>query len=802
MEFSSAHADDVNAINHAPQQNHSGSQHVGYIAMMLSTHNLEIAGTACDVRKTQRSNQLHTERCPFRSEHVMKVQSVAFIALLVASGIAAPLAAQGVRFTLAPSSEYVFWDKNLGIKNDALIGGRIGADFGSLLSVSGYYHTRTGLGVTRDSAAAVNGGVLRRRALKTDLSTYGANLALRLNPGRFAPFVSVGAGILRFDPDSAPRRDLINYRYGAGFQYDLSPNARAMVMVEDSRFRLPANALFLDGTAPRAAGAAVSPNTERSNLAVSASLGFALGGSIYGDDPTADRWSAGSLPLEAFAGRLEFKDKSMPRQALVGVRTGVDVGQYVGLRGFYWQGRSSDLEKKRPLQSYGGEAQFNLNASLGPAPFLILGAGRLDYGQSYRDALGRRRENETTLILGGGIGIRLTDQIRLNASARDYVRGPQKLDSISSPDQLSHNWLYSAGVGINLGRSRRAGARPDERVGSRDEELSRELAMRRALGLSRVDTVYVERDSRTGERMLLRRDTRTGRLVRATDSRADSVDNGRPQPRMIMLPVPEFGELYVRYGDSTSRIISPMRTPEVNAAPPRTEADSLLRVLRARIDSLEGRNRQRTSDSTGGETKALRAKIDSLEAQLRARMEMPMMPSATRMSERRRDSGGVMIVPTSTNDTTMSGSSRRKFIGMELSSISPYVAGFRQFVVGVQADAGPIFGLSALRFVPDFAIGFGSGTSISLAGGAQYNFPLFRLNKESAIGPYLRGSLGFVAAGGDADSHFGVGIAYGVTYAGRTNLADSRRPQLFIEHQGIDFFAANRFLLGLRMPIR
>ena len=710
--------------------------------------------------------------------------------------------AQGVRFTLAPSAEYVRWDKDLGIKDDALLGGRIGADFGSLVSVSGYYHTRNGLGVMRDSAAATRAGVTGPLRTKTDITTFGANLALRLNPGRIAPFISVGAGVIRFDPDSTARRELINYRFGGGLQFDLSPNARAMVMLEDSRFRLPANALFLNAT-PAGSGATIASDTERSNLTLSGSVGFALGGSIDGDDPSADRWSAGSIPLEAFAGRLDFDDASMPRQALVGVRTGVDVGQYVGLRAFYWQGRSGDLEQKQHLQSYGGEAQLNLNASRGPAPFLIVGAGRLDYGEDYRDALGRPRESETAVILGGGVGIRLSDQVRLNASARDYVRGPQDLDSIASATQLSHNWLYSVGMAINFGRTRSEA--PRIAVRDRTEELERELVMRRAMGL-RVDTVYVERDPRSGERTLYRKDPRTGRMVRSTDMAPDSADMRarRMEPRMIMLPVPEFGELYVRYGDSTTRIMSPsMRMPGGGGmTTPRTEVDSLVRELRARIDSLEMRNRQRMTDAADAEAQALRTRIDSLEARLRARIENPPEMTVTMMPNRTPDRGGVLIAPTDTTAMMQDVPARRTFAGMQLRSVSPYIAGFNQFVVGVQADAGPIFGISSLRFVPDFAIGLGSDVSISLAGGAQYNFPLFRLNETSAVRPHLRASLGFVGASGDIDSHFGVGVAYGLTYAGRNNLANSRRPQLFIEHQGIDFFEANRFVLGLRMPLR
>jgi len=700
----------------------------------------------------------------------------AAIALLLGGMQPTSAHAQGVRFTLSPAAEYHWWDREVGIADGALGGGRVSADFGKLLTLSGYFNTRNNLAVERDSSAARAAGVMQRRRATTDVTTYGFNLAMRLTPGRFAPFASVGAGVLHFAPDSARNVDAIAYRYGGGVHYDPSPNIRAMVMIEDSRFRLGSNALYSSATQTSNAGQAVASaanNALHSSLVMSAGLGIAIGGNVGKADKDADRWSVASVPVEAFAGRLEFNDDLMAKQAVVGVRTGIDVGNYVGLRGFYWQGRSGDLRRKDAMQGYGAESQFNLNASVGPAPFLILGAGRLDYDRDYRDRAGKSRADETVLIVGGGIGIRLSDAFRLNAAARNYVRGPQQVDSLRTLTQLSNNWMYSVGVGYNLGRGRR------EASDAKDQSAYERANMRR----DAEARVTMRRD--TVERMTVRRDSSVRLVVRG-----DTVS----RVRMIMLPAPDVGELYVRYGDSTNRAVrlqgqpsrdSVLRSPPSAApSPSPSSSDSVIRGLIVRIDSLEARLR---------ESEARRAAMPVPAATPSATTPAPMpMPTPTPTP---------MPLPVAPQPVPPSSAAQPATTPRQISGISPYVGGFGQLVVGAQLDAGPVFGLSRLRFVPDFAIGFGSDPSFSLAGGVQYNFGTLQFDNARAFRPHVRAGLGFLAASGDRRSEFGLNFAYGVTYVGRAS-DDSRRPQLFVEHQGINAFNTNRFLLGMRFSVR
>ncbi len=743
----------------------------------------------------------YTSRITRRSAFL--TASAGAVALAASLAIAPAASAQGVRFTLAPSAEYTWWDKSLGIEDAPFYGGRFGADFGSLLSVSGYYHRANSLSVTRDSL--LSGGVRQLGPLRTttDASTFGGNLAIRLSTGRIAPFLSAGAGVMRFEADSVKRQDQINYRYGGGIQYDATPNIRAMVMLEDSRFRLAPGTLFSSTTG---GNSLAERRTTRSNWTASAGLGIAIGGALdeqTNDNERTDRWSIGSVPLEAFAGRLDFDDKSLPRQALVGVRTGIDVGQFVGLRAFYWQGRSGNLRDKQPTESYGGEAQFNFTRSRGPSPFIVLGAGRLDFGADYRDTLGRARDVETALIAGAGVAFRLTDNFRLNVAVRDYVRGPQDLDSIATTDQLSNNLMYTVGLGFDLGRSRKSMPSRDERDARVDRE--RMASDREERMMTRdADLLRMRRDMAARDTIVNGRDSIViveRRVVRENaQPRMEPAQTMRPS--MIMLPVPTVGELYIRYGDSTQRTmrVTPadaQRMTDSTAA--RQSNDALVRELRGQIESLE--SRLRTPDAAGRdnvkdeEIRALRARLDALEMQLRM---MPMRTAPANVAPAKAETPpSVVVVPSSAMSTATSATSATR-----IEQVSPYVAGFDQLVVGAQLDLGPVFGIPALRLVPDFAIGLGNDASVSLAVGAQYDFGPLRLSTPGSYRPYLRAGLGFLAASGDRDSEFGVNVAYGVTYdraaTSAGSDADRRRPQYFVEHQGINFFSTNRFLVGMR----
>lgn len=665
------------------------------------------------------------------------------LALALVASPATVLSGQGVRFTLAPSAEYIWWDEALPLKDYTLLGARAGADFGRLIGLTAWYHRGTDIPVSLSETSLRTSGVPFANTT-TDVETYGANLEFKLGAGRLVPFVHGGAGVIRFRPASAPTVEQVNYRYGGGIQYDVARNIRATVLIEDSRFRLAPEALSSEVPDARSE----NPSATRRNWTASAALGFAIGGSRDGPTAGADKWSFASIPIEPFVGRLEFDDDHLRRQTVAGVRAGVDFGNYVGLRGVYWQGRSDGFGDRQPIQGYGAEAQFNLNASLGFAPFLVAGVQRIDYQEDYRDALGMMREDENALVVGGGVGLRLTDNFRLNVAARDYIRSSRDFADIASVDNLTHNWMLSAGLAFNLGRSR---DRADD-----DTRPERERMKERERGEPHMTPQEAARHPmRRGEAM----DTVRG--------------------RMIMLPVPESGELYVRYGESSTSLIERL-----------TRGDSLL-------------GRQTATLSDADIDRIVRRLSDHIERILEQRLQRMQMPPAgqQRMQMPPARQERTQVPPAEqerTPEMTPRYEETSADTGRVIDGVAAYLAVGDALVAGVQLDAGPLFGMESLRLVPEFAVALSGDKSVLFAAGAEYRFGMLQVSESVRLRPHARLSLGLLAASGDTDSQFGLNFAYGVTLAPRDGTTMDRKPRLFVEHQGLSFFDQNRLAGGLR----
>lgn len=651
------------------------------------------------------------------------------------------LEAQGVRFTVAPSAEYVWWDEALPLKDYTLLGLRAGADFGRLIGLTAWYHRGNDIPVAlSETSLRLSGAPLANTT--TDVETFGANIAFKFGTGAIVPFVHGGAGLIRFLPTAAPRSEQVNYRYGGGIQYDMARNIRATILVEDSRFRLAPEAL----TAETPDAPSENPRATRSNWTASAALGFAIGGPRGSKGAGADEWSFASVPIEPFVGRLEFDDDNLARQTVAGVRAGVDLGNYVGLRGVYWQGRSDGLGDRQPIQGYGAEAQFNLNASLGLAPFLVAGVQRIDYEEEYRDLDGLVREDENALVLGGGVGLRLTDNFRLNVAARNFIRSGRDLDDISSVDEITHNWMLSAGLAFNIGRSRTTAKERDVEDRGRDRR---------------------DRDEREME-------------YRRAGMPADRDTTARGQ--MITLPVPADGELYVRYGKSPSIMERLSRSDNSQGTVASTmsegDIDRIVRLLSARIDSILGQRMER---------------MERMERMAAPPAPQQRAPAQSLRPARPPEDAAPIREPVMEARVDMPTDS-----GRTLDGVAAYVAGFDALVLGVQLDAGSVFGIKELHFVPEFAIGILGDKSVLFAAGAEYRFGMLRLNETARVRPHARLSLGLLAAGGDTDSQFGFNFAYGATLEPQDGTTMDRKPRIFVEHQGIGFFEQNRLAAGLR----
>lgn len=487
-------------------------------------------------------------------------------------------------------------------------------------------------------------------------------------------------------------------------------------------------------------------------------LSAVLALSVLSALPAAAQGLAPSIPVEVFAGRLDFNsDLDLPDQELAGVRLGLDLASYIGVRGYYWRGLNGDRDGWAPLQSYGAEAQLNLNAGNGLTPFLIGGAGRIDFMDGYADSALVQPDDRDAFIAGGGLRLDV-GRLGIVAAARDYLF---ERDAESGDDLIS-NIQYSAGLAFRLGgRGRR------EPVMATLPRVIRQTP----------DTVYVSRDA-------------TGRV------HTEEAQN------FVTIPVPKEGEIYLRYGPADSTGVS--RAPRVQAGAP-TQGD--LEAVRARlVADLQPVLRQMLESERAQIREMIRQELDRMpSAGLSADAEQRLLENLeARLALRMRDElGRPLVVDTAGRVVAVRPADGARRFQPGIREVRPYLGGNvddpTQFIAGVRLDMGPFDAARPrLRLVPDASIGIGHGTAaVMIAAHAQYD--VFPLNLGGrVVEPYVYAGPGALFFGdpprGRAKAEAVLNAGYGVSTA-----LPGDRGRFFVEHQGVDLFDLNRVLVGLRL---
>jgi hypothetical protein len=463
--------------------------------------------------------------------------------------------------------------------------------------------------------------------------------------------------------------------------------------------------------------------------------------------PAAAQWRGATVPMEFFVGRQEFASElRVPDQDIAGVRLGLDLADFVGIRGFYWRGLNEDHNGVSPLQSYGAEAQLNLNSGRGITPFLVAGVGRVDFMDDFVDQDSTQPADQDAAILGGGARLDL-GRVGLMASARSYLF--QAGDSLS--DDLRSNLQLSAGLTFRLGS---AGRRP---VAVVDPRIVRQAP----------DTVYV-----TQEGTVRRRE-------------------GDPE-QFVTIPIPREGEIYLRYGPADSATVN--RRP--NPGDAAVTAGQMEQLRRQVVADLEPMLRQLMAEERGELRELVRDELQRIgSAGLTPEAEQRLLENLeARVALRVQDRVG----RDSTARPARTGFSPR-VVGW-----SGYLGGNldrpRQFLMGGRLDLGPLNPRNpALRVLPELAVGGGDGgVSVHLAGNLQYDFSTVELG-GAPFQPYAYGGLGFLVmtdpTPGRAEREAVLNLGYGATFPMPFRNGG---PRMFLEHQGIDIFDLNRLLVGVR----
>jgi outer membrane protein OmpA-like peptidoglycan-associated protein len=280
-------------------------------------------------------------------------------------------------------------------------------------------------------------------------------------------------------------------------------------------------------------------------LALAIIAGVAGGGPPQAHAQAAVETQAGGarahVLVGGFLGRLDLHGAG--ETDLLGGRAGVGFGELVQLTGFYWRGFDRSEEAVTADHAWGGELQFNLNAGFGVTPFVVGGVARVNQDGSAA---------QTAAVAGAGLVFPL-GPVLLHVGARDYMFGVTGLRDDESPEDVTHNWLYGAGVTFAVGRRRgaRVAVVPAPPAGVEAERA----ALRAA----------------TAELEALRDSIRAARAAGVDVSPDVLARAGVDQPgtrnyhstQQIAIPIPTEGSITLRYGPETAAapvVITPQGT--------------------------------------------------------------------------------------------------------------------------------------------------------------------------------------------------------------------------------------------------
>lgn len=515
-----------------------------------------------------------------------------------------------------------------------------------------------------------------------------------------------------------------------------------------------------------------------------AGIGVSHAGTPVPAQPQANglQWGWGTgFGIEPLVGRVSYHDDTkLEENDFWGAMAGLHIGRGTLVRGFYWRGMEAGMENNIPLQSYGGEFQFDL-FGLGPVrPFLLGGVGRLDFMEGYTDTTGATPEDATTLLAGGGLRVELTEWLSINGTYRStWLETPLATEAEPAPEGTA----WRGGSGYSVGVTLRFGGTPGSRSASSTETAREAVAAGNVAIIplppgGEVSFNYNRGDSAVAALAGVPRDS-AGRAIFVGTAAADAVRS---------LFMTELGYIDGLYPETAA--LGEGRTP----------------VSGERLDTLSRRVSLRMNEVfdyvSRQEAQAIRASLSAelARAGITGRAAEEVMASTEKiLIERVAQVQAAGLAIRAREDTAFA---RRQEQAARGRTASAFIGGFSEFYVGGRTTFRSKISPN-LRFTPEATLGFfGGGVSVLIAANAQYD-----LAKSGTVIPYLALGAGLRvlsdSIGGEAGSSFVFNPAIGANINSNSlqKLFGTSAKGYFIEVQGVDFFNNTRVLLGVNWQL-
>lgn len=425
--------------------------------------------------------------------------------------------------TLQPTASYNWFDKNTAIDDGVLVGGRLGFGFGEAIELRALYEKSVDIQNTIDNLNFGSEEFLENfssRDVKIERigGEFKANIPTR---GTFVPYLTLGAGVQKLEvdvsevnlPEVIRKSEQIYAHLGLGTQIKLADRIFLNLEAKNTVFKMdPADVLYREGPQSGIGDWLDDREDRMYNWSVLAGFQFYLGGRRPGAMTDLDRayyrkFSGGlsglKLILEPGGSYINFNNDSNLRDTyLLGGKIGLDLNQFIGLRGFYY--RATEDEEISftwdDLAIYGGDIVAKLNVSRGIVPYLELGGGYMNVYGGYESPYFLRPAAKSSYFAKGGVGVSIpiAKNFEVFGSASlmyTSQRESNDLQNIVSPSELTRHNMYNAGVRFQLGKSPQPDEILEDRIDARVKERTDVYADRIKQLEQELQQAYNENDT-------------------------------------------------------------------------------------------------------------------------------------------------------------------------------------------------------------------------------------------------------------------------------------------------------------------
>ena len=775
----------------------------------------------------------------------------------------------GISYTLSPTGKYIFFSDDAGLKDGLMYGGELGFGFGKFLELNGTYvlgngfetdYTNFGGDVftsdvllPADAVSALSGLPIR----KMDLVRYGGKVRINIGSGRFIPFITAGTGIQEFKGEGVASSEQIYSNLGVGLTFSVAERYTLSVGAENLTYRYnPASTLLSESDLT-----AVGLTRESFNLVtvnnpvLSTSLKIFLGGRSDNGLTETDRamlrqLNGGGfrLAVEPFYGQIDFNEAlGFPKStAVAGVNAGFDLGPYIGIRGFYWV----DTEQETAfdggvpkgfgkLKMYGGELDLRFGNG-GITPYLIVGAGYLNGEKSdlFANADGIVAESRYFATGGAGLEVPITSGIKLQGGVRGLFMSTEDIADVNGPSSVFGSLMYTGGINFSIGRkARKSTSTVKEReikpipAGEMEVEVTVDEngeVVTEVITVTPKDARVLELEAEL-KKMQSRLDSLQTLPAHSMPHHMDKVievdsvvvkgAKSNISDRTMTIPVPEVGEIYIRFGATEGRIrvdssmvrpvaidssfkqvldgkpvvegkpvaypvvVDSMGVPVPGAVAPEAIQDIVKQVLS---------EQSKAANAEGGVTaEQLEKSLSQMEERLDKRIaaEVSKVQVAAREPE-------VEVMPATVADSSKSDATGLVALWQDrhLDSVLPQIGlglkdGIDAVILGARADYR--FPDQKVRFMPEAAFVIGEAVGISAL--ANFAWYPYELGKNASF--YTGVGAGLVSEKFLSGLEMKLNLFVGIEYEAKTGTT------FFGEFSTLDFFDYNRFMFGYRIKL-